>query len=33
MTLRTELVGDVLHFDMLRAFIMAPHPLLAFDNS
>jgi hypothetical protein len=30
MTLRTELVGDVLLFDMLRAFIMAPHPLLAF---
>jgi hypothetical protein len=29
-TLHTELVGDVLLFDMLRAFIAAPHPLLRF---
>lgn len=28
--LYTELVGDVLLFDMLRAFITAPHPLLRF---
>lgn len=29
-TLRTELVGDRLLFDMLRAFTTAPHPLLRF---
>jgi hypothetical protein len=29
-TLRTELVGDVLLFDMLRAFITPRHPLLSF---
>jgi len=29
-TLHTELVGDVLLFDMLRAFTKAPHPLLRF---
>jgi len=28
--LHTELVGDVLLFDMLRAFTTAPHPLLRF---
>jgi len=29
-TLHTELVGDVLLYDMLRLFITAPHPLLRF---
>jgi hypothetical protein len=29
-TLRTELVGDTLLFDMLRAFVRAPDPLLRF---
>jgi len=29
-TLHTELVGDVLLFDMLRAFTTASHPLLRF---
>ena len=28
--LRTEMVGDGLLFDMLRAFVTAPHPLLRF---
>ena len=32
-TLHTDLVGDVLLFDMLRAFITAPHPLLRFAES
>jgi hypothetical protein len=30
MTLHSELIGDTLLFDMLRALIMAPHPLLRF---
>lgn len=30
LTLRTDLVGDTLLFDMLRTFIMARHPLLRF---
>jgi Domain of unknown function (DUF1835) len=30
MTLHSELVGDTLLFDMLRALIAAPHPLLRF---
>jgi hypothetical protein len=29
-TLHSELVGDTLLFDILRAFITAPHPLLRF---
>jgi hypothetical protein len=32
-TLHSELVGDTLMFDILRAFIIAPHPLLRFPAS
>ena len=28
--LRTDIVGDSFLFDMLRSFVMAPHPLLCF---
>jgi hypothetical protein len=30
MILHSELIGDTLLFDVLRALIMAPHPLLQF---